>query len=55
MNLEKIEGMFGVVMDYFLLFECDFFILFKSIFGKIVVVLFFYLEGILIYEDNCGK
>lgn len=54
-NSEKIEGMFGVVMDHFLLSECDFLILSKSTFGKTAAALFFHSEGTSIYEDNCGK
>lgn len=41
-NSEKIEGMFGVVMDHFLLSECDFLILSKSTFGKTAAALFFH-------------
>ncbi|XP_020623331.1 uncharacterized protein LOC110060862 [Orbicella faveolata] len=54
-NSEKIEGMFGVIMDHFLLSECDFLILSKSTFGKTAAALFFHSEGTSIYEDVCGE
>ena len=38
---EKIEGMFGVLIDHFLLSESDFLILSKSTFGKTAAALFF--------------
>lgn len=52
---EKIEGMFGVIVDHFLLSECDFLILSKSTFGKTAAALFFHSEGTWIYEDDCGE
>lgn len=54
-NSEKIEGMFGVMIDHFLLSECDFLILSRSTFGKTAAVLFFHSEGTFIYEDICSK
>ena len=54
-NSEKIEGMFGIMMDHFLLSECDFLILSKSTFGKTAAALFFHSEGTSIYEDACTE
>ena len=54
-NSENIEGMFGVVIDHFLLSECDFLILSRSTFGKTAAALFFHSEGTSIYGDVCSK
>ena len=52
---EKIEGMFGVLIDHFLLSESDFLILSKSTFGKTAAALFFHSEETWIYQDICDE
>ena len=54
-NSDKMEGMFGVLIDHFLLSECDFLILSMSTFGKTAAALFFHSEGTSIYENVCEE
>ena len=51
---EKIEDMFSVVIDHFLLSECEFLILSRSTFGKTAAALFFHSEGTSIYKSICN-
>ena len=50
---ESIEGTFGVIMDHFLLSECDFLVLSRSSFGKTAAGLFFHSEETIAYGDTC--
>lgn len=52
---QKIEDMFNVVIDHFLLSECDFLILSPSTFGKTAAALFFHSEATSISKDTCNK
>jgi len=52
---EKIEGMFGVLIDHFLLSESDFLILSNSTFSKTAAALSFHSEETWTYQDICDE
>ena len=52
---ESKEGTLGVVMDHFLLSECDFLILSPSTFGKTAAGLSFHSKGTITYGKTCSS
>lgn len=52
---EAIEGMFGVLIDHFLLSESDFLILSNSTFSKTAAALSFHSEETWTYQDICDE